>query len=484
MIITYIKNYKNIISTLKLETDEKYKNVSLKEQQAYEDQLFTVLYQSASCTKKINDGQLKILNDFSTIFDFSDDRKNKIISHFKETQPKKVNTDFDNAFNKISSEVTTMFPAQESFIKSLIISFKRPFISKPTKSYKNFTSILTTEDELVLDIINQVSLKMKEEVLIFGDTSYIDCSLFTEDNSHIQFLNEIIKALNNNSDVIIFKNFKALSKESIKFVTEFIVNGKAAYNGGANFLEGNNKFFILITSSSEESFINLVGEECFNSFGDLIKLDELSHENIVVLTQNIANNFIAKTRQELQLNLFYDPKLIDFLVNIYNKNIGTKSISNYIDHNIHKPILEYKLKRNPAPDAQLIITLSEDNKIALFDNGQLILLEKLLTKANNANLDKVKEELDKIIGLEPVKDYVLKLEDNVTAQKMREESGLKNSSVSMNMIFTGNPGTGKTTIARIVAEFLKALGVISKGQLVEVSRTDLVGPRSNRSKNS
>ena len=95
--------------------------------------------------------------------------------------------------------------------------------------------------------------------------------------------------------------------------------------------------------------------------------------------------------------------------------------------------------------------------------------------SENNSLEEVKLKLQKIIGLDSVKEYVLKLEDNVNAQKLRESSGLKNSSVSMNMIFTGNPGTGKTTIARLVAEYLKALGVISEGQLIEVSRNDLVG---------
>ena len=56
---------------------------------------------------------------------------------------------------------------------------------------------------------------------------------------------------------------------------------------------------------------------------------------------------------------------------------------------------------------------------------------------------------------------------------MRKAQGLTVSNVSMHMIFTGNPGTGKTTIARLVSKYLKAIGVLSGGQLVEVSRADL-----------
>ena len=87
----------------------------------------------------------------------------------------------------------------------------------------------------------------------------------------------------------------------------------------------------------------------------------------------------------------------------------------------------------------------------------------------------VKEELSQIVGLQPVKDYILSLEDNFKIQQLRRERGLKADSPSMHMIFTGNPGTGKTTVARIVSRYLKAIGVLQGGQLVEVTRADLVG---------
>ena len=92
-----------------------------------------------------------------------------------------------------------------------------------------------------------------------------------------------------------------------------------------------------------------------------------------------------------------------------------------------------------------------------------------------AALEQVKKELEEIVGLGPVKDYILSLEDNFKIQQMRKARGLKADSPSMHMIFTGNPGTGKTTMARIVARYLKAIGLLSGGQLVEVARADLVG---------
>ena len=67
------------------------------------------------------------------------------------------------------------------------------------------------------------------------------------------------------------------------------------------------------------------------------------------------------------------------------------------------------------------------------------------------------------------------LADNLQVQQRRAAAGMKTASLSMHMIFTGNPGTGKTTIARLVAKYLKAIGALKGGQLVEVGRGDLVG---------
>ncbi len=85
------------------------------------------------------------------------------------------------------------------------------------------------------------------------------------------------------------------------------------------------------------------------------------------------------------------------------------------------------------------------------------------------------KELDRMVGLEHVKELVFEIYALLRIAGMRAEVGLMAGTQVYHMIFKGNPGTGKTTVARIVAKLFQTMGVLNKGHLIEVERADLVG---------
>lgn len=103
-----------------------------------------------------------------------------------------------------------------------------------------------------------------------------------------------------------------------------------------------------------------------------------------------------------------------------------------------------------------------------------IIKDKHSQPTDTRNLKELLDDLNRLIGLNKVKSKVSDLIDFQKVQIARRKVGLKNPKGTLHLAFTGNPGTGKTTVARIIGHIYKKIGLLSKGQFIEVSRTDLI----------
>lgn len=123
-------------------------------------------------------------------------------------------------------------------------------------------------------------------------------------------------------------------------------------------------------------------------------------------------------------------------------------------------------QKTQTKEYEIVLSKSKkpvNNKATLSENG-----------SDEETLEQLLAQLDRLIGLDGVKVEIKTLTNVLKVNRIRENRGLKVPVISKHLVFLGNPGTGKTTIARLVAKIYKRLGVLEKGQLVEVDRAGLV----------
>ncbi len=139
----------------------------------------------------------------------------------------------------------------------------------------------------------------------------------------------------------------------------------------------------------------------------------------------------------------------------------------------------YNIMKKRADDVSEFLNFKkeEEGEDAVFKRGEGRVGRRRGDKAQEEiekSLDELIYELQALTGLGSVKEDVMHLINIIKVRRLREIKGLKRIDMSFHLVFTGNPGTGKTTIARLLAKIYKQLGLVSKGQFIEVDRSGLV----------
>lgn len=249
----------------------------------------------------------------------------------------------------------------------------------------------------------------------------------------------------------------------------------------------------LKVSSKEITFINDTLEKNFNpkNVSELL-LYKNSTMNVATfpLTVPIAfRTFVATDVKEIEKNkrrytkekgyrsklLFETYELLGQALTASNTEISdeqVKALTNYcvvLNNYLHNHDLSTRIIEPQGDLVQEAV-----NARGILSGQTQSAKAEVVEEEPEVSVEELLEQLNELTGLHGVKKEIRHLVNLIKVNKMREEQGIKTSSVSKHMVFSGNPGTGKTTIGRIVAKIYKGLGVLSKGQLIETDRAGLV----------
>lgn len=398
-----------------------------------------------------------------------------------------------DAFQGVGDVIKEKVHGQDDFIKKLVIAFKRPYVSE-RDSNDALNSIFITGPECTgkhyaLNML--VGELQKRKVLNGSDVHTMDLSIYPTSAEEGLFLQDLYSAIQSKSSVIAFENYENCHISILTRISDLVITGECKLqeryvmkNGQlvsvSNSLAGNTvgsleargKYLVFISSKPVEKLAGAMGAPFVNALGDICSTQALDEDTLKTIASEMEDELITKSKKQLGYEVEADDAFRSCMIANSSKGKGLRGVRSAYGDTL-KALAELRLERDDL-DKNMKLTC-EEGCIYVISNEEMISLKDVLPEDYKGEMDQIKAELEKIVGLDKVKEYIYSLEEYYGVQKKREEAGLKSSEVNKHMIFTGNPGTGKTTIARIVSKYLKAIGVLTGGQLVEVSRADLVG---------
>ncbi|WP_195263515.1 AAA family ATPase [Clostridium sp. 1001275B_160808_H3] len=407
--------------------------------------------------------------------------------------------DRDEMILNIEKKLNKEFIGQKEFFKEV----SEYFINKIENEEKGILTVAGHKNTFKKISIRAIFEELYKNKLIRNrNLDEIDLASYNFNMGYNAFLTDLYEKLNNNkSEGLMFKNTEKASKEIMKLLSsiypntciqlnhdyviknKFLVEAKEQDKNKINKIVCHNKFFIFIYNYEDKNEFEDFLQVSLKNSDRIFYTRELTEKEKNIIIRKKLTNEIEKIKDDFGIQVLLGFKdsinekekfgVCEYLQKNFSKNSGF-DITEYIYYKVSDPLRNLVLKESIEAGEKILLYI-DNNKMQCKVNNEIYRLNKYSTPT----LDEVRYKLESIIGVKELKEFLVNIENNYKVQKIREKLGLRVSRISLNMIFAGNAGTGKTNAARITYEYLNALGLLSKGVFVEVSKADFITEHIN-----
>ena len=400
------------------------------------------------------------------------------------------------SFEGLADEVKKTVLGQDAFVEGVARAMRRPFVlgTEPPAA-RNVVLLCGGPGTGRHFALTETARCMAARGLLQSDQiASLDLALYPNSGAEKLFLQDLYAALYAPGEIVVFEHYESCYPGFLKTISDLAVKGSAPLSsrylvnkegilvdagtalapGAVSRIDPRGKYLIFFSNKGREAMADHFGAAFVSALGDVCTTTPFAREDLAALAAQQLNALARKVQTRLGLTLSAGADVRDHVAARCTPEQGAAGLAACCDK-IFRALSEYCLQTDKKLTGTVTLTARPDGIDFQLGNAAPARLFDLLPAAYTGAVDEIKRELDELVGLDPVKEYVFGLTDNIQVQQRRAAAGFKTASLSMHMIFTGNPGTGKTTIARLVARYLKAIGALKGGQLIEVGRGDLVG---------
>ena len=461
------------------------KNVLVSDDQAM-SQLHAILLkqqeQLEQMSKEISPDQKKLNDDMDAL-----NQSLKEDYHVQEPKEEKP-VDDKAVFAQMEEALNKEIIGQKEAVHNLCAALRRPYVMGTEKNHARNVILIMGKEGVGRHACVAAASRVLYQHQIFTspDVNTIDLSRYTSASQEQVFVQDLYQALHQNGGMIVFENFKQGFAPFLRMVSSLAENGSVLLNkryvlrqgilvenqsglvkDAVDSLSAQDKYLIFITHGSLSDVQDAFGADFMKHVLDTITFVSLDADAVKQIISRQTEQLKQKCDSQLHVTLTIESSLNDWVLSHYDKEHGADAIIAQFN-DFYISLSEAVLKDNAK---EISLQAEDDVPYARYDGKKISICR---SQNSQAEMEAVSKELDSVIGLDNVKSYIRSLQAHVLINQRRRQQGLKTTEISKHMIFTGNPGTGKTTIARLFARYMKAIGALSQGQLVEVTRADLV----------